>query len=112
MGIGARLLARYPWPKLECHPAWIESPASPEDPMGNYCAGIPGRLRIAYVPRGIVPWCRPKLLNLEQDVTWSIRYVNPQTGKEVPLPGRREQSEYVLPVAPVTHDWLVVMEAT
>ena len=50
VGAGKRVLERFPWWRCEPHPEWAE----PHQHAGNrhlaYAAGIPGELRILYLP--------------------------------------------------------------
>ena len=50
LGIGKRLLERYPWWQFEAHPEWVEPHQSPENRISCYAAGIPGRIRVIYIP--------------------------------------------------------------
>ena len=111
IGIGRRLLERFAWAEFRPHQEWISNPATPEKPQGNYCAGIANRVRIAYLPHGRLPWAKAEVLQLEKGVRYSARFVNPQTGQEHPLPATTGEDSYTIPVAPITHDWLLVMEA-
>jgi hypothetical protein len=50
VGLGKKLLERYPWWRFEAHPEWTEKDC--------FAAGIPGELRIIYLPRrNIYNWC-------------------------------------------------------
>jgi hypothetical protein len=110
--IARRLLERYPWPEFRPHPEWLSQPASKDSPCGHYIAGIPRRVRVAYLPNGVLPWSGgPKIVNLESGVDYRCRYVNPTNGREHPLPPTAGATEYALPVTPITHDWVLVMEA-
>ena len=56
VGIGKEILTRFPWWRLEPHPDWVSGAATPDDPLGNHAAGIPGELRLIYFARPFVPW--------------------------------------------------------
>ncbi len=74
LGIGKKLLEQYPWWRFEPHPEWAP---------GYYAAGIPGEVRIIYLPRrNIYNWDGPKVVNLEPDIDWHIYYFDPATGRK------------------------------
>ncbi len=74
LGLGKRLLEKYPWTKFEPHPEWAP---------GGYAAGIPGEVRFVYLPRrNIYNWTGPIVKNLEPDVDWHAYYFDPATGRE------------------------------
>ncbi|MBM4034148.1 MAG: DUF4038 domain-containing protein [Planctomycetes bacterium] len=75
LGLGKKLLERYQWWRFEPHPEWAEE--------GCFAAGIPGEVRVIYLPkRGVYNWNGPRLRNLERDVPYSAFYFNPASGKE------------------------------
>ena len=114
LGLGKSLLERYPWWRFESHNEWIE----PHAQEGNYraplAAGIPGELRVIYLPGPVWPWGGEKsqtLQKLEAGVTYRARYVDPHTGDEYPLGDiRSADGKWKLPVTPITQDWLLILE--
>ena len=50
LGIAKRLLERYPWQQFQPHPEWVEPHQEPEKRMLPYAAGIPGQVRLIYIP--------------------------------------------------------------
>ncbi len=75
LGLGKRLLEEYPWERFESHPEWVEK--------GCFAAGIPGEVRIIYMPRrNIYNWSGPTVKNLEPDVDWHVYYFDPATGRK------------------------------
>ncbi len=75
LGLGKRLLEKYPWSRFETHPEWVEK--------GCFAAGIPGEVRIIYMPRrNIYNWSGPAVKNLEPNVDWHVYYFDPATGRE------------------------------
>jgi len=75
LGLGKKLLEKYPWARFEPHPEWVES--------GCYAAGIPGEVRFIYLPRrNIYNWTGPTVKNLEPDVDWHVYYFDPATGRK------------------------------
>lgn len=74
LGIGKKLLEKYPWWRFEPHPEWAP---------GCHAAGIPGELRFIYLPRrNIYNWDGPEVINLEPDVNWHVYYFDPATGRK------------------------------
>jgi len=75
LGIGKRLLEKYPWSRFEPHPEWVED--------GCFAAGIPGEVRIIYLPRrNIYNWSGPTVKNLEPHIDWHVYYFDPATGRK------------------------------
>ena len=76
LGLGKRLLEQYPWARFEPHPEWVEA--------GCFAAGVPGEVRIIYLPRrGVYNWNGPLLKQLEGDVAYRAFYFNPVNGSEI-----------------------------
>ena len=74
VGLGRKLLLRYPWHHFTPHPEWAE--------QGSFAAGIPGEVRFIYQPRrGIYNWKGPIVKQLETDITYSAYYFDPATGR-------------------------------
>ena len=60
LGLGKALLMRYPWWRLAPHPESVEPHWTHNKYLLPYAAGIPGELRIIYIPgRGFFR-CRPR----------------------------------------------------
>ena len=134
VGIGKELLCRYSWWRFEPHPEWVEPHWTNQDfawgfpvfpPLTGgwvqpqwckenyalpYAAGIPGEVRVVFIPPTGEP---PKLKNLEPDVAYRAFYFNPATGKR-----RREVGEVTPdssgtwrpPIVPTLGDWVLVLE--
>jgi hypothetical protein len=113
VALGARLLRRFEWWRMEPHPEWIDPVGSTEKPMDPMCAGIPGELRLVYLPTAIGRWMPPHhVRQLEPGVKYRATYFNPRLG-ESHLLGVVEGDEtgsWKLPFTPVIHDWVLVME--
>ncbi|MBI5835099.1 MAG: DUF4038 domain-containing protein [Armatimonadetes bacterium] len=74
LGLGRKLLLAYPWDRFEPHPDWVEE--------GSFAAGIPGEVRLAYLPkRGVYNWTGPSLKGLERDVPYHAFYFDPVRGR-------------------------------
>jgi len=107
LGLAKTLLMRYPWWKLEPHPEWIEPHWSKENYLQGYCAGIPGDLRLAFIPA----WNAHKLKQLEPSVAYHAIFFNPATGKEQEI-GRvtpDSSGSWDIPMPPIFQDWVVVL---
>jgi len=75
LGLGKRLLEKYEWWKFEPHPEWVED--------GCFASGIPGEVRIIYMPRrNIYNWNGQTVKDLEPDVDWHVYYFDPATGRK------------------------------
>lgn len=130
LGLGKRLLERYPWWRFEPHPEWVEHRLDTHKAMGghlrraegkmreiqeyfmNYVAGIPKEVRIIYLSRA---WASRfiKVRNIEKDISYHAFYFNPINGKEYDI-GKvvpDEKGEWQPPRAPIIQDWVLVMEA-
>jgi hypothetical protein len=108
IGLGGKLLGRYPFSQMEPHPEWID-PSGSDDPWRFAGAGVPGRFRIFYVAH---LWDPPLLKGIEKDVSYAAFYFDPVTGNEIPLgevkPDPDGNWKPALP--PEVHDWVIVME--
>jgi len=81
IGIGKRILERYPWWQLEPHPEWVRpyGEAFHEQP---YAAGIPGELIVVFLPGPRnYHWTGPTLHGLDRTHGYRGMYVDPATGK-------------------------------
>jgi len=75
LGLGKRLLERYPWSRFQTHPEWVE--------QACFAAGIPGEVRIIYMPRrNIYNWSGPAVKNLNPHIDWQVYYFDPATGRK------------------------------
>lgn len=109
IGIAKRWLARYPWWRLEPHPEWTEPRWSKENYELPYAAGIPGELRIVFIP---VIFTRLKMKSLETSVTYRTFFFDPRTGEERPLGDVTSDAhgEWQAPLLPTFEQWVLVME--
>ncbi len=114
VGLGRKILADIEWWRLEPHREWITPNANPADLMKPYCAGIPGRLRVVFLPKGQARWTQPfTMRGLEKDVRYTARYVDPITGRsEQPVAVEPDNNgEWRLTYPPILQDWVLIMEA-
>ncbi len=109
LGLAKEFLSRYAWWRLEPHPEWVEPHWSKEKYILPYAAGIPGELRVAFVPP---MWNSPRLRNLESNVVYHAFFFNPATGKQYPVGRVTPDAEgaWQPPVLPTFADWVVVLE--
>lgn len=115
LGLGKALLLRYAWQRFEPHPEWVTPHQSPEKRISAYAAGIPGQVRVIYIPAEEV-WAvwrgQATIHGLETGATYRTFYFNPKTGAETDLGVVQGDTagNYVLPRPPIFQDWVVVME--
>ncbi|HUZ45675.1 MAG TPA: DUF4038 domain-containing protein [Terriglobia bacterium] len=104
-----KLLTRYPWWRFEPHPEWVEPGWSKKDYMLPYAAGIPGEVRVVFIP---TMWSPPKLNGLESGTTYRAFFFNPRTGKEQALEDVTADGTgaWQVPITPTLEQWLVVLE--
>lgn len=120
VGYGKKLLEKYAWHEFQPHPEWAQYLEDPQG-YGPYATGIPGQVRIVYVPE-------PRSIRIkvvEPDVDYQAIAFDPQTGETqilgpvVPdanssIAVRRDQpyrvgNENVMIKAP--DDWVLILEA-
>ncbi len=109
VGIGARVLRGLDWQEMTPHPDWISPRWTEQDYAGPSAAGIPGRLRVHYVPNA---WDTPTLKGLEPGVRYEAELVNPSTGE---VSDRSSvvgdaQGDYRVPTWPQQRDWVLVLK--
>ncbi len=119
VGLAKRLLERYEWWRFEPHPEWVEPRWSEEDYFGGYAAGIPGEVRVIYLP--IFVWRGGKIKGLETGVAYRASLFNPADGAETDLgvitPDAAGDWEMltgpdgVQQPLPLYQDWVLVLEA-
>ena len=122
LALAKRLLERYEWWKFEPHPEWV-APSWTDDlndmpfTIGRHdivplAAGIPGKVRIIYVP---LRWGLPTLREIEKNAQYRAKFFDPVTGAEREIGAIKPDAngnwnfENFLP--PVYQDWIIVMEA-
>jgi Protein of unknown function (DUF4038)/Domain of unknown function (DUF5060) len=110
LGLAKALLARFAWWKMEPHPEWVEPHWTAENYQLPYAAGIPGELRIVFIP---TRWDPPKVNNLEAGVSYRAFFFNCASGKEIEIGKVQADSngDWQIPTAPIFQDWVVVMES-
>jgi len=103
LGLGKRLLEKYPWWRFEPHPEWAEGDC--------FAAGIPGEVRFIYQPgRGIYNWNGTIVKDLEPDVPYSAYYFDPASGRRFDQGTVISSGQYKAPRLPSPQDWVLVLE--
>jgi len=104
LGIGKKLLEQYPWARFEPHPEWAP---------GCFAAGIPGGMRVIYLPRrNIYNWSGFTVNNLQPGVPYSAFYFDPATGRRFDQGVVTTASgSWNTPKVPSPQDWVLVMQA-
>ena len=115
IGMAKQVFERYPWWQFETHPEWIEPHQTPENRQLSYAAGIPGKVRLIYMPVGAVRIDnnQPVLKNLESGVTYRASYFDPKTGDTYDLGTvtGNAQGEFQIPKPLILQDWVMILEA-
>jgi hypothetical protein len=111
LGLAKRLLQRYEWWRFEPHTEWAEPHWTPENYQAPYAAGIPGKVRILFLP-----WFTSNVVvkGLEAGVNYRAFLWNPTDGTEQDLgPAKaNEKGDWRLPLSrlPIYQDWVLVLE--
>ena len=98
-----------PGPRLEPHPEWTEPRWSKDNYELPYAAGIPGELRIVFIP---VIFTQLKMKSLEPGVVYRAFFFDPRTGDEHALGdvAADAQGIWQAPLLPTFEQWVLVME--
>jgi hypothetical protein len=101
-------LMRYPWWRFEPHPEWVDPHVSDKNYWMPFAAGIPGQLRVIFIPP---LWNPPKIKSLEPG-PWRALFFDPRTGRELPIPEFSPDSSgtWQSPTPPVVADWILVLD--
>jgi hypothetical protein len=81
--------------------------------MLPYAAGIPGEVRVIYIPAEAswVAWRGAMLVKgLEEGATYRAFYFDPTNGAEHALGSVAGGDDYGVPKPPVFQDWVLVLE--
>jgi hypothetical protein len=121
VGIGKRILERFPWWELEACNDALEPHAGPEDWYLPYAARLPDGTLLAYIPSSIAYGTEgfSRLRDLAvvglDDADYEGVFIDPRTGDEVwpftrrPAGGRLTLRRSGLFPAPTGEDWVLVM---
>ncbi len=111
LGLAKGLLERYAWWRFEPHPEWVEPHWSKDNYAAPYAAGIPGEVRIIYLP---LSWGTFIFKGVEQEARYRAFLFNPTDGTEHDLgavkPEENGDWRIPLPRLPIYQDWLLVLE--
>jgi hypothetical protein len=111
IGLGKRLLERYEWWHFQPHPEWVEPHASKENYHAPYAGGIPGEVRVIFLPSGV--W-RVTLKGVEADTRYRAFLFNPVNGQEHEIgavePDGQGNWQPPLSRLPIYQDWVLVLE--
>lgn len=109
LGIAKRLLQRYEWWRFEPHPEWVEPHFSEENFLAPYAGGIPGEVRVIFLP-----FWNPNAVvkSLEPGVRYNAFFFNPANGdiEEIGEVLPDGKGDWHIPPLPIYQDWLVVLE--
>ncbi len=110
IGLGKGLLMRYEWWRFEAHPEWTDPHWTKDDYELPYSAGIPGQVRIVFLPSP--PWHSPTLKSLESGISYRAFYFDPRSGKEHDLGDVNPDTSgsWIAPRTPTLADWVLVLE--
>ena len=104
LGVGKALLRRYPWWEFEVHPEWIEPHNTERDRHQAYAAGIPGKVRVVFLPTETVWPVRQgevAITAIEAGARYRGFYFDPKTGTEHDVGPVPPDADYTLPRPPV-----------
>ena len=109
IGLGKGLLMRYAWWRFESHPEWVDPHWSRENYEQPYAAGIPGEVRVIFIPPS---WSPPMMKSLEPKVSYRAFYFDPTSGKQHDLGDVKPDSTgaWPAPITPTFADWVLVLE--
>lgn len=103
---------------FEVHPEWASvtlrsgHEAYPM-PLRPYSAGIPGKVRVIYLPLRWYHWNGPLVRDLEPGVRYKAAYLETDSLKrhEIGIVSGDANGEWTGPTLPHMYDWVLVMEA-
>jgi hypothetical protein len=102
LGRSKALLEEYPWQVFQPHPGWVETE--------NFAAGIPGQVRVIYIPkRGNYKWDGIAVKDLPPGA-WSVFYFDPVSGRRFDHGVVHLSGAWTSPNVPTPQDWILVME--
>lgn len=117
VGLGKKLLERYRWWEFQPHPEWLEEHSNTgNNYIGPYAAGIPGEVRVIFIPRlgdFVISLTGGKTLikDIERDVKYRAFYYDPITGDEYEAGEVTPDDEgcWISGQVPILQDWVLVL---
>jgi hypothetical protein len=111
LGLGRKFLSKYPWWRMEPHPEWVQPHGDEKNYIQPYAAGIPGELRIIFMPP---MWNPPKLKAIEPNRKYRASFFNPSDGRMRAIGDVDADSsgEWPVPNPPTFQDWVLVLDAS
>ncbi|NLF02293.1 MAG: DUF4038 domain-containing protein, partial [Anaerolineales bacterium] len=114
LGLAKRFLERFPWWQFETHLEWVEPHQTPENRLACYAAGIPGQVRVIFVPADQIwaAWSgKLAIKGLEPGVSYRATLFNPKTGKEQDLGSVSgdENGDWFVPKPPIFQDYVIAL---
>lgn len=114
VGLGKKLLDRYPWWRLEPHPEWVEPHWTKQNYEFPYAAAIPGEMCIIYFRHwfGVGESPVAVISGFKAGANYHGFYFDPSTGKETDLGLAKAdgQGRWPAPKPPIWRDWVLVVE--
>lgn len=112
LGLAKALLERYEWWRFEPHQDWIEPAASQDNPNAPFAAGIPGQVRVIFLPSGV--W-GVTIKAIEPGASYRAFLFNPVDAAEHDLgqvkPDANASWRVPLNMPPIYQDWILVLES-
>jgi Protein of unknown function (DUF4038)/Domain of unknown function (DUF5060) len=104
-----KMLVQYPWWRFEAHPEWVDPHWTREDFMLPFAAGIPGEVRVVFIP---TMWNSPKLNSLETGTTYKAFFFNPRNGGQQTIGDVTGDASgsWEPPITPTFEQWLLILE--
>jgi hypothetical protein len=109
LGLAKTFLSRFQWWRFEPHPEWVEPHWTKENYQQPYAAGIPGEVRIVFIPPA---WNPPRLKGLEPGVAYQASFFDPANGVDKPIgPAAGDANgDWQCPLTPTFADWVVALQ--
>jgi hypothetical protein len=123
LGIAKKLLEKLDWSKFEVHPEWVIPHNDENNKFFPYCAGIPGKVRIIYIPgkyllKNIFDVKEIKISGIEKDTKYDAYFFDPRKGEifekyevEPDNDGQWSLPKYGFQACPSMEDWVMVLES-
>jgi hypothetical protein len=112
MQYARRLFERYDWWRFAPHPEWMKIEEAKDGALMPQCAGIPGRVRIFYLPPPLhVAGRLTSVVGLEKGTVYQAHSYDPRFGTDRDLGAVRTQNgAWSPPSLPNNQDWVIVLE--